>query len=282
MRAPAKCCIWDRMFSTSGSSGIVWVLNKLQRIFMTLRVVSWNIHKGRDFLGRRVDVQHSLDLMAKQEWDVCCLQEVPRGAIQSFSHRTGMPFAYGFTRAIRGDHVGNAILIRQGEIGELDNLDISAHAIESRGALFARVTLPGQEPVIVSSTHFGLTRKWRVNQARELVRFIEQSSRASSCESWSRLVIGGDFNDHAKDVASVMRLHGFSSPCHKAGGRSLASFPAIAPMMSLDCIYIRGGEVGVGVIPSKSLGWHRHSDHSPIAADVDFVPAAPGQGDPVG
>lgn len=239
---------------------------------MELRVVSWNIHKGRDFLGRRVDIQHSFDLMVKQEWDVCCLQEVPRHAIQAFAHRSGMSFAYGATRPIRGgDHVGNVVLIRRGSIDEVANLDISAHAIESRGALFARVCLPTHPSIIISSTHFGLTRHWRDRQSREWLRFVDKSAQGDA-SGWSRVVVGGDFNDYASGVLNAMRLHGFNPPHHFLGRSSSSSFPSIAPVLSLDCIYFRGGgrSLGGGVL-NRGAGWHRHSDHLPIFAHIDFT-----------
>lgn len=236
---------------------------------MEVRVVSWNIHKGRDFLGRRVDIQHSLDLMARQEWDVFCLQEAPLRAVQAFSQRSSMPFAHGPTRSIRGGPVGNAVLIRAGAVAEIENLDISAHAMESRGALFALVSLPGHFPVVVSSTHFGLTRPWREKQVRSLLRFVEGSS-AGSARAWSRVVVCGDFNDHADGVAHAMRQSGFGPPSAPPGRRALPSFPSIAPMLALDCIYFRGGVPGQGSVPGKALGWHRHSDHLPISASVEF------------
>jgi endonuclease/exonuclease/phosphatase family metal-dependent hydrolase len=237
---------------------------------MGLLVASWNIHKGRDFIGRKVDIQHSLDLIAKQEWDVCCLQEVPLNAIQSYSNRSGFQFAYGLTRPIRGDQVGNAIMVRAGTIEDLQNLNISAHILESRCALFAKVSLAGHESMIVSSTHFGLTKRWRISQVHELVGFIEECTRVEPDLAWGKIVIGGDFNDHSSDVAHVMRLHGFHAPSHTGHGRSLASFPSIAPIMPLDCIYVKGGRMGLAVIPSRGLGWHRHSDHMPIVAQMDF------------
>lgn len=96
---------------------------------MELKIASWNIHKGRDYLGRRIDIQHSLDLIFKQGWDVCCLQEVPKKAFNHYIARTGLPCAYGATRGMRGDFVGNAILARTGSVEECGSLDISAHAI---------------------------------------------------------------------------------------------------------------------------------------------------------
>src|SRR5690606_11516021 len=114
-----------------------------------IRVVSYNIHKGRSSLGRHESLNDLRLGLYGLRPDLVFLQEVQgRNEQRSMSHAQHeslaaalrLNVAYG-CNAIRDrtDH-GNALLSRY-EILDHENLDISDHRLEQRGLLHARVQI---------------------------------------------------------------------------------------------------------------------------------------------
>jgi endonuclease/exonuclease/phosphatase family metal-dependent hydrolase len=170
-----------------------------------LRVVSYNIHKGRSPLGARSSL-HELRLgLYGLRPDLVFLQEVQGRNQQqmmldaqheSLGAALGMQTCYG-RNAVRDetDH-GNALLSRY-TIVEHENQDISDHRMEQRGLLHARIDVGGRD-VHCFVVHLGLFAGSRTRQIRALTDRIERVVPAGT-----PMIIAGDFNDWRDRLAPL-------------------------------------------------------------------------------
>ncbi|MFN4004961.1 MAG: endonuclease/exonuclease/phosphatase family protein [Hylemonella sp.] len=237
----------------------------------TLRVATYNIHKGVQGLGprRRLEI-HNLGLAVEQlDADIICLQEVRkvhRREEEYFSRWPDMPQAdflapEGYEAVYRtnaytrhGEH-GNAMLSRWPVLRH-QHEDMSDHRFEQRGLLHCEV-LAYERAIHVVVVHLGLIRASRVRQAEQLQRFIEREVPAEA-----PLVVAGDFNDWGERVHrlfAAMGLRTFEPAAHP-------TFPARLPLVQLDYVYARGMEPLAVQVP-RGRGWWRMSDHLPLIAD---------------
>jgi endonuclease/exonuclease/phosphatase family metal-dependent hydrolase len=160
-------------------------------------------------------------------------------------------------------HHGNAILSRY-PITRWENLDISAHAFESRGMLHCEMEVPGfDQPVHAVCLHLGLTERGRRKQLHALVARIRDAV-PDACP----LIVAGDFNDWRVRAGRFLADElGVSEVFEMAHGKPARSFPSALPLLHLDRIYIRG----FGVVRARVMQgapWHRISDHAALTATV--------------
>lgn len=170
-----------------------------------LRVVSYNIHKGRSATGGRESLEAlRLGLYGVQP-DLLFLQEVQGRNERRFSldaqHESlgaalGMHVAYGRNAVrTRTDH-GNALLSRF-PILSYENEDISDHRLEQRGLLHAVINIRGV-PVHCMVVHLGLFAGGRARQVAALVQRIQRL-----VPSDEPVLIAGDFNDWTNRLAPL-------------------------------------------------------------------------------
>ncbi|MDQ2137343.1 endonuclease/exonuclease/phosphatase family protein [Alcaligenaceae bacterium C4P045] len=170
-----------------------------------LRVVSYNIHKGRSALLSRESLNAlRLELYGLRP-DLLFLQEVQGrnekasrfdAQHESLGAALHMSVAYG-RNAIRDqtDH-GNALLSRF-KIISYENQDISDHRMEQRGLLHATVDIGGRE-VHCFVVHLGLFAGGR---SRQITALIERIQRL--VPEGDPILIAGDFNDWGDRLAPL-------------------------------------------------------------------------------
>jgi endonuclease/exonuclease/phosphatase family metal-dependent hydrolase len=162
-----------------------------------IRVVSYNIHKGRSALGNRESLNELRLGLYGLRPDLVFLQEVQgrneqhskqHAQHESLAAALRLNVAYG-CNAIRDrtDH-GNALLSRY-EILDHENQDISDHRLEQRGLLHARVLIDDR-PVHCFVVHLGLFAGSRTRQITALMERIAQQ-----VPDHEPILIAGDFND---------------------------------------------------------------------------------------
>jgi len=260
---------------------------------MSLRIATYNIHKGVSGLGRKLRVRELRHALAAIDADIVFLQEVqdrnerlaaarpdyPEGRQLDFLAGEGYEHsAYGMNAVYPHGHHGNAILSRL-PIQHHLNHDISDHVLEKRGLLHAVVRSASQEVHLIN-VHLGLFKGSRKRQAQFIIDFVRRELPASA-----PLVIAGDFNDWQKRVDQMLReelgLLEAAAAQSRLGlvdrlllsrpraPRVAKTFPAFLPWLSLDRIYLRGFEVADAHVP-KGLAWAKRSDHAPLIADVRF------------
>ena len=149
----------------------------------TLRVATYNIHKGVQGLGpaRRLEIHNIGHAIEQLDADVVCLQEVRKGHRKEekyFKRWPQLPQAdflapEGYeaiykTNAVtsHGEH-GNALLSRWPVVMH-QHEDMSDHRLEQRGLLHVEV-LVQERPVHVIVVHLGLIRSSRERQLVQLV-----------------------------------------------------------------------------------------------------------------
>ena len=161
-----------------------------------LRVVSYNIHKGRSLAGRDSMGALRLGLHGLRP-DLLFLQEV-QGRNDRYARLTAqheslaaalrMDCAYG-CNAIRSktDH-GNALLSNH-PILNFENQDISDHKLEQRGLLHGVIDVGGRE-VHCFVVHLGLFAGGRIRQIEVMAERIKRM-----VPDGAPMLIAGDFND---------------------------------------------------------------------------------------
>jgi len=246
----------------------------------SLKVFSYNIHKGFD-LGSRAFVLPAIrEAMGLLQPDIVFLQEVlgqhdrhaeridawPETSQPDFIAQGVWPHVvYGKNAIYSHGHHGNAILSKY-PIKSFENIDVSTNAFESRGILHAVVEMPGvARPVHCMCVHLNMLRKGRDMQLKQLCKRVMRSvSRAEP------LIVAGDFNDWQESASKLLfddvglhdvflRLHGQHAP----------TFPAKLPLLRLDRVYARGLETVRGEILGGSP-WTDLSDHAPLYAELAF------------
>jgi endonuclease/exonuclease/phosphatase family metal-dependent hydrolase len=240
----------------------------------SLRVATYNIHKGVQGLGarRRLEIHNLGHAVEQLDADIVCLQEVRRvhrREEQHFSRWPEMPQAEflapeGYEAVYRtnaytrhGEH-GNALLSRWPVITH-QHEDMSDHRFEQRGLLHVEVLVHGQ-PVHVVVVHFGLIPASRLRQVEQLQRFIAREVPADT-----PVIVAGDFNDWGSMVAHQLNAIGMST----MNKPRLATYPSRLPLVQLDYVYARGLQPLDAHVPRGRI-WGRMSDHLPMIADFSL------------
>jgi len=170
-----------------------------------IRVVSYNIHKGRSAMGSRESLAELRLGLYNLGPDLAFLQEVQgrnqsRSSLHAQHESLGavlcMETAYG-CNAVR-DHTdhGNALLSRF-PILKHENQDISDHKMEQRGILHAVVEI-GSTPVHCLVVHLGLFAGGR---SRQVAALVERIKRLVPDDE--PVLVAGDFNDWNNRLAPL-------------------------------------------------------------------------------
>jgi endonuclease/exonuclease/phosphatase family metal-dependent hydrolase len=250
----------------------------------TLRVASYNIHKGfsvTPLLHRRLTIHDLREKLRALDADIVFLQEVQgmherhAGRYRNWPTKPQHEYladsnwqevAYGKNAVYRSGHHGNALLSRYAIVTQ-DNEDISAHPFESRGLLHCVVNMGPKVPQLhCMNVHLGLFERGRQWQVRALVERIR-----ATVPKDAPLVIAGDFNDwrHKANRALVDELD-VVEVFQACGGKAARTFPSVMPVFSLDRIYARGLKV-VEAHVHCAFPAAKISDHAALAATFELA-----------
>jgi len=240
----------------------------------TLRVATYNIHKGVQGLGpaRRLEIHNLQHAVEQFDADIVCLQEVrrhhrkmeklftrwPEIEQADFLSPEGYEAVYRTNAVTRHGEHGNALLSRW-PVLDVFHTDVSDHRFEQRGLLHTVLLVQGRE-VHVVVVHFGLIHASRERQVRRLGQYLARVVPASA-----PLVVAGDFNDWGAQLLRPMAELGLVT----FDGIRLPTFPARLPLLHLDRIYVRGLTPVSAHVPHGRT-WARMSDHLPLIADLAF------------
>ena len=247
----------------------------------TLRVATYNIHKGVRGMGPRKRLEiHNLGLAVESfDADLVFLQEVrlfhhrearhfdrtsfgwPAQGQAEFLAPQGYESAYRTNAVTRGGEHGNALLSRW-PLGDIGHHDVSDHRFEQRGLLHVPVHWNGftVHAVVV---HFGLVHSSRVRQVERLARFI-----AAEVPPGEKLVVAGDFNDWGERLDGAMAELGLTRAADPRARRAdCVTFPSLVPVFALDRFYLRGLACSSTAVP-RGATWARMSDHLPLVAEL--------------
>lgn len=226
------------------------------------KLITYNIHKGVAPF-RSLSVIDRIKLSLKEsDADFLLLQEVVGERLdrpkverhmEELADKRWPHHAYGKNAVFPQRNHGNAILSCE-PIKSFHNQDLTIYPVEKRGLLHCQLDWkpPGLHLCSVHLDLFELTRK---QQLKMVVDYLKKAVPKKA-----PLVLGGDFNDWARKVGSVLEeelgMEELSAP----------SFPAWHPILRLDRLYVRG----IKVKEFKALEdppWNRLSDHLPLALE---------------
>jgi endonuclease/exonuclease/phosphatase family metal-dependent hydrolase len=253
----------------------------------TLRIVTWNIHKGVRGIGlrKRLEIHAMQRAVAGLDADLICLQEVRRinhKEAAYFRHWPELPQAdflapAGYEAVYRtnaftqhGEH-GNALLSRH-PVSRHAHEDISDHRFEQRGLLHATLQIQGQ-PLHVIVVHLGLIAASRQRQLAQLSRYIERDIPKQDA-----LIVAGDFNSPIAPVRWALSALGAgnglhstrpTSPAFLHALRGHATFPSRLPLLQLDHVFVRHARIVSSRVPQEA-SWARMSDHLPLIVQVQL------------
>lgn len=243
-----------------------------------MKVLSYNIHKGFSPLGLRSTLGRMKTSLQQLDAELVFLQEV-RGHDQRHErHLLDWPtssqvdfladevwphVAYGKNAVFAASHHGNAILSKH-PIVDMVNVDVSNSRWERRGALHARVAVPGlDEPLHVVCLHLDLRESGRIRQVERLCQRIGDGVPPDA-----PLVVAGDFNDWRERISPILADQlGLVDVFEGLFGAPARTFPVRRPLLRMDRIYVRGlGVVGAETLTTEP--WNRLSDHAAVFAEL--------------
>ena len=247
----------------------------------TLRIATFNIHKGYTHFNARFSLHLQREMLRKLQADVIFLQEVQEmhtqhperfialstsGQMEFLADAVWSDYAYGKNSVYPAGHHGNALLSKF-PITHTNNQDISAHTSEQRGMLHTEISIPNWDlPLHTMCVHLGLFAKWRRQQLLAVATYIEQHIPANS-----PLIIAGDFNDWGMRTGrSFAEQLGLKEVFEHRTGKPARSFPAWLPMLRLDRIYVRGFHVSHVDVHSGPQ-FVKISDHAILTATLTKI-----------
>ncbi|CAJ1003208.1 MULTISPECIES: endonuclease/exonuclease/phosphatase family protein [Bacillales] len=222
-----------------------------------IRVVSYNIHSGRDLFWRK-RLNEMAATLREMQADVIGLQEVHQNGKYGFqaaylADALEYEFAFAPSITIADGHYGNALLTRL-PVEHVGRLDLPAKK-EKRCALQATLSCAGIH-ISCWVTHCSL------NQASRLAQIKLLTDKAAKMNT--PLLLMGDFN--AVNVSFAPML----TDCALATGQDrLATLPTFRRRIDYLFASSHWRIIHYDVAPVK---W---SDHLPIIADLELQPQVP-------
>jgi endonuclease/exonuclease/phosphatase family metal-dependent hydrolase len=245
-----------------------------------MRLLTYNIHKGIGGSDRRYRIERIVDVIAAEEPDFVCLQEVDRNVRRSRFHDQPQLLAerlgaaahlYQLNCPHQEGGYGNLVLARWA---------FRRHALVSlrhgrrkpRGAQIVVVDTPAGSLKLVN-WHLGLAereRRWQVRHLLHHPDFREYEHLPT--------LIAGDFNDWRNTLSHhSFHQHRFVQATWPT--RRFRSFPAFLAVASLDKVFYRGSLNVHAAHTVRSRLARRASDHLPLVVDFDLLPEANGAAD---
>lgn len=237
----------------------------------TLRITTFNIHKGVGALNSRLVLHEQRELIRRLHSDIVFLQEVRGSHINHHHSGNGTQhefladsvwpeFAYGKNAVYPDGHHGNAILSKF-PIIHWENEDVSAHATEQRGILHCEIAVPNwDQPLHCLCVHLGLFSRWRKRQLTAVRKRIE-----TLIPKTAPLIIAGDFNDWRMKAGPLLHDGHLKEVFEHSAGTPARSFPSMLPMLRLDRIYTRGFHVQQTQVHAGKT-YAKVSDHAALSA----------------
>lgn len=246
---------------------------------ISLRILTYNIHKGFSAGNRRFVLQQIREELRKADVDIVFLQEIqgqhivhesriedwpPASQFEYMADRIWSHYAYARNAIYNAGHHGNAILSKYPFV-EWENLNVSSVRWASRSLLHGIVNIPeAGKKLHVICVHLDFLPVQFSRQIRILNDRIRDSVPPDE-----PLILAGDFNDWRGQVSKRLAVDlGLNEIFHTMQGRYAKTFPAWWPILSVDRIYYRG-VTPVDCACFRHYPWYKLSDHSPLYAKFE-------------
>jgi endonuclease/exonuclease/phosphatase family metal-dependent hydrolase len=231
----------------------------------TVRIATYNIHRGRGLDGR-TRIERIAAVLASVDADIIALQEVigasplRPGHAAELGAALGMGWVMAPTRHLRTALFGNVVLSRFPVRHHLAH-DLTWKTCEPRNAQRVDVALD-EFTLHLYNVHMGTSLMERRYQAARLATLVHDKRVPSPT------IILGDFNEWARGLATDIlgeRLQSVDLSKHLSRRRT---YPGFFPILHLDHIYFKGRvEVLKVSLPTDRMA-KMASDHLPLVADL--------------
>ncbi len=231
----------------------------------TVRVCTYNIHRGRGLDGR-TRLERIAGVLAGIDADIIALQEVigasplKAGQAAELGAALGMGWVMAPTRHLRTALFGNVVLTRL-PVRHHVQYDLTWKTCEHRGVQRVDVALE-DDTLHFYNVHLGTSLLERRNQAARLATLVHDR-RVTGPK-----IILGDFNEWARGIAKDVlaeRLQSIDLSKHLSRRRT---YPGFFPILHLDHIYYKGKVEVLKVTLPKDRMAKMASDHLPLVADL--------------
>ncbi len=239
----------------------------------TIRVGTYNSHKCRG-MDRRVRPDRIAAVLRDLNADVIALQEViadsngtPEANQPEFIAKELGDYSVYFSEVRRhlGAPYGNAVLSRA-PVKSFQSYDLTRHGRERRGCL--RVDIECSGTILhVFNVHLGTSFFERRHQGRRLI----STDVLKSEELKFRSIVGGDFNEWTRGLASRLMSRHFHSVEARLHLKRRKTYPGVLPLLNLDHFYFddRLQLVRAELVRTKLA--LVASDHLPIVAEFEIA-----------
>ena len=232
----------------------------------TVRVCTYNIHRGRGLDGR-TRLERTAGVLAGIDADIIALQEVigasplKAGQAAELGAALGMGWVMAPTRHLRTALFGNVVLTRF-PVRHHVQYDLTWKTCEHRGVQRVDVALE-DDTLHFYNVHLGTSLLERRNQAARLATLVHDR-RVTGPK-----IILGDFNEWARHLGATdllaERLQSIDISKHLSRRRT---YPGFFPILHLDHIYYKGKVEVLKVTLPKDRMAKMASDHLPLVADL--------------
>lgn len=232
---------------------------------MDLRIVTYNIHRGRG-LDRRTRPERIAEVLQALNPDIIALQEVIGPGRTSAGHAEligaalGMGWIMGPIRELRNHQFGNMILSRF-PMWNHAQYDLSWQTCEPRGTQRVAVDV-GPGTLQVYNAHLGTALLERRYQAARLAAWVHDRRTPGP------KILLGDFNEWSRTLAGDILAEKLQSIDIFQFLKRRRTYPGIFPLVHLDHIYYEGDITVRDVSLPKTRLALLASDHLPLVADI--------------
>ncbi len=240
----------------------------------TLRLCSYNIHKGFSAGNTEYLIRNIRSAVRKIDADLLFLQEVVGESKHdkhgSWMHQSQFEFladsvwhhyAYGKNAEYDDGHHGNAILSRY-PLNDTVNIDVSLIPYSRRGILCTQI----HPEIYLFCIHFGLIAFERQQQLKKLIDIVNATAGQDKS-----VIIAGDFNDWRNSVGKRLRKAiNVKDALLEKYGKLQRTFPSQRPIFPMDTIYYRGLELTEAKVLNGDP-WNRLSDHCAVFAEFNQI-----------
>ncbi|MEO8597773.1 MAG: endonuclease/exonuclease/phosphatase family protein [Candidatus Solibacter sp.] len=228
---------------------------------MTLRVVTYNVHKCRG-VDRRTEAGRIAEVLGEIDPDIAALQEVMEHQAESIAGELGLELAMGVNRQHLGYGYGNAVLSRF-PIRAIRNYDLTVAGREARGCLRADIAWKAQSVLHVFNVHLGTSYWERREQGRRLVT----PELLSDLSLQSPRIVLGDFNEWSTGLTTRLLRSHLESADIRTHLQRRSTYPGMLPFLHLDHIYYDRQLRLERLTLARTRKALFASDHLPLAAE---------------
>ena len=231
----------------------------------TVRVATYNIHRGRGLDGR-TQIERIAAVLAGVDADVIALQEVigasplKPGQAAELGAALGMGWVMAVTRQLRGHQFGNVVLSRF-PIAQHTQHDLSYKSCEERCMQRVDVDVHGRI-LHVYNVHLGTAILERRQQAQRLATIV------SNRHVTGPKIVLGDFNEWMRGLTTTLLSARLQSVDLQKYMRRRRHYPGLFPILHLDHIYYDGSLEIVHIEVVRNRLSLVASDHLPLVADI--------------